>query len=101
MVGANLERLLAPHNEPNLAIVAVPKQSDVASAALLPLSGLLNEPEQLGAHLEDDLLRLLMRFGLHLLGQFDHGLEVDILGLGRLVILLFFSWGQPTHRCKK
>lgn len=82
MVGADLEGLVTAHDQAGLAVLLVLKQTDVTSASLLPLAGLLDELEKLGAHLEDLLLRLLVGLGLDLLGQLDDGLEVDILGLG-------------------
>lgn len=87
VVGADLEGLVSAHDESGLAVLLVLEQADVAGAALLPLAALLDELEELGAHLEGLLLGLLVGLGLDLLGQLDDGLEVDILGLGGLLLL--------------
>lgn len=88
VVGTDLEGLVAAHDQSRLAVLLVLEQPDITSAALLPLSALLDvdELEQLGTHLEKLLLRLLVGLGLNLLGQLDDGLEVDILGLRGLVL---------------
>lgn len=86
MVGADLEGLVAAHDQASLAVLLVLEQADVAGAALLPLLVVLLEHEELGPHLEELLLRLLIGLGLDFFGQADHGLEVYILGL-RLRIL--------------
>jgi hypothetical protein len=62
------------------------EQTNVASATLLPLAALLDELEKLSAHLEGLLLGLLVGLGVNLLGQLDDRLEVDILGLGSLLL---------------
>ena len=88
MVGADLQSLVATHDQAGLAVLLVLQKADVASSTLLPLLRVLLEDEKLGAHLEELLLSLLVRLGLDLLGQADHRLEVDILRLGGLVALL-------------
>lgn len=95
MVGADLEGLVSSHNKSGLAVLLVLQQTDITSAALLPLAGLLDELEELGAHLEKLLLGLLVGLGLDLLGQLDDGLEVDVLGLGGSIIL---DGGQLSKR---
>lgn len=62
------------------------EQANVACATLLPFLILLLEDKELGAHLEELLLRLLVGLGLDLLSQADDRLEVDVFGL-RLLIL--------------
>ncbi len=79
VVGADLEGLVASHDQASLAVFLVLQQPDIAGSALLPLAGLADELKQLGAHLEELLLRLLVGLGLDLLGKLDDGLEVDIL----------------------
>lgn len=88
MVGADLEGLVAAHDQAGLAVIAMLEQTHVAGTALLPLARVGNVPEELGAHLEDLLLRLLVGLGLDLLRQVDDGLEVNVLGLGGLLVLL-------------
>jgi hypothetical protein len=64
------------------------QQPDVAGAALLPLAALAVEFEQLGAHLEDCVLGLLVGLGLNLLGEVDDGLKVCVwLVVLRIVLL--------------
>jgi alkylation response protein AidB-like acyl-CoA dehydrogenase len=63
------------------------EKSNVAGTALLPLVGLLDELEELGAHLEGLFLILLERLGLDLLRQLDDGFEVDIFRLGGFFLL--------------
>lgn len=86
MVGADLERLVAAHDQAGLAILLVLQQADITCATLLPLLSVLLEDEELGAHLEQLLLRFFVRLGLDLFGQANHGLEVDVLGLGCLLL---------------
>lgn len=97
MVGADLESLLASHHQADLGVLLVLEQSDITSSALLPLAssgggllavllGGLDELEQLGAHLEELLLRLLVGLDVDLFGQLDDGLEVDVFALGGLVL---------------
>ena len=86
VVGADLEGLVTSHDEASLAVLLMLQQPDVASPALFPLLGVADEFEQLGAHLEELLLRLLVGLGVDLLRQFDDGLEVDVFRLGRLFL---------------
>lgn len=86
MVGADLEGLVTSHDQSGLTVLLVLEQTDITSSALLPLTGLLGELEQLCAHLEELLLRLLIGLGLDLLGELDNGLEVDVLALGGIVL---------------
>jgi hypothetical protein len=97
VVGADLEGLLSSHNQANLVVLLVLEQSNVTSSSLLPLAagggGILailldglDELEQLGAHLEELLLGLLVGLDLDLLGQLDDGLEVNVLALGGLLL---------------
>jgi len=87
VVRADLEGLVTSHHKTRLAILLVLQQPNVTGTSLLPLGGLLDELEELGAHLEHLLLRLLVGLGLDLLGELDDGVEVDVLGLGRLLLL--------------
>jgi hypothetical protein len=87
VVGADLECLITTHDQSGLAVFLVLKQANIASATLLPLASLADELEQLGAHLEHLLLRLLVGLGLDLLRKFDDGLEVHVLGLGGFLLL--------------
>lgn len=86
VVGADLEGLVAAHDQAGLAVLLVLEQANVPGAALLPLLVLLLENEELSAHLEQLLLRLLVGLGLDLLGQADYRLEVDVLGLGLFLL---------------
>lgn len=81
MVGADLEGLIAAHDEAGLLVLLVLQQADVTGTTLLPLLRLAVELKELGAHLEGLLLKLLVGLGLNLLGQVNDGLEVDIGGL--------------------
>jgi hypothetical protein len=54
------------------------QQSNITSPTLLPLIGLFVELEELCAHLEDLLLKLLVGFDLNFLSETDDWLEVDI-----------------------
>lgn len=87
VVGADLEGLVATHDQTGLAVLLVLEQADVTGSTLLPLLRALLEDKELGAHLEELLLGLLVCLGLDPLGQADHGLEVDVIGLGGLITL--------------
>lgn len=87
MIRANLQRLVPPHHQPRLLILLVLQQSHVPRAALLPFPAVAVEFEKLRAHLEGLFLELLVGFGLDLLGQVDHGLEVHFGGFGCAVVL--------------
>jgi hypothetical protein len=62
------------------------KEPERASATFLPLARLLDKLEHLASHVEDLFLGFLMCNCLDLLGELKNGLEIDILGLGRLVL---------------
>jgi hypothetical protein len=62
------------------------QQPNVAGTTLLPLLAVTVESEELGAHLEDLLFKLFVGLGLNLLGQADDRLEVNIGGLGGLIL---------------
>ena len=64
VVSADLEGLVAAHDQASLQVLLVLQQTDITSTTLLPLLALGVELEELGAHLEDLLLNLLA--GLHL-----------------------------------
>lgn len=87
MVGADLQGLVTAHDKTGLLVLLVLQQTDVTGTTLLPLLGFAVELEELGAHLEGLLLELLIGLDLNLLGQADHGFEVDIRGLGNLLLL--------------
>ena len=78
MVGANLQSLISSHDQSRLAILLVLQESNITSSALLPLVGLLVELEELCAHLENLLLKLLIGLDLNFLSETDNWLEVDI-----------------------
>jgi hypothetical protein len=78
MVGANLQRLVSSHNQSCLAILLVLQQSNITSPTLLPFIGILVELEELCAHLENLLLKLLIGLNLNFLGETNDWLEVDI-----------------------
>jgi hypothetical protein len=54
------------------------QESNIASSALLPFVGLLVELEELGPHLENLLLKLLVGLDLNFLSETDDWFEVDI-----------------------
>lgn len=78
MVGANLQSLISSHDQSRLAILLVLQESNITSSALLPLVGLLVELEELCAHLENLLLKLLIGLDLNFLSETNDWLEVDI-----------------------
>ncbi len=78
MVGANLQSLISSHDQSRLAILLVLQESNITSSALLPLICLLVELEELCAHLENLLLKLLIGLDLNFLSETDDWLEVDI-----------------------
>ena len=86
MVGADLEGLIAAHNEASLAVLLVLQESNISGTALLPLVGLADELKELGAHLEGLLLNLLSGLDIDLLGKADDWLEVNILRLWCLIL---------------
>ena len=88
VVGADLEGLVAAHNKAGLSVLLVLQESDISSTALLPLVGLTNKLEELGAHLEGLLLNLLSGLDVNLLGKADDWLKVNILGLWCLILQL-------------
>lgn len=95
MVGADLEGLVTAHDKASALVLLVAEETDITSTALLPLAALSDEAEELGTHLEELLLSLLIGDGLDLLGQLDDGLEVDILRLGDLILLAMLAVHCP------
>lgn len=87
VVGADLQGLIPAHDQAGLLVLLVLQQTHVTGATLLPLLALAVELEQLGAHLERLLLKLLVGLGLHLLGQANDGLEVHFRRLGGFLLL--------------
>jgi len=68
VVGANLQSLVSTHDQSCLSVFLVLQQPNITSSTLLPLVGVTDELEELGAHLEGLLLELLV------------GLDFDFLG---------------------
>ena len=66
MIGAHVQHLLSPHDDAIGALDGVVQDLYVAHAALLPLVEPAVPAVELGALLEQDLLVLLTRLGLHL-----------------------------------
>ena len=88
MIRTDLEGLIPPHDKACLLVLLVLQQSNIASAALLPLLGVALKSEQLGAHLEDLLLQLLVCLGLDFLGKTDDWLVVTVFfGLASTFLL--------------
>jgi hypothetical protein len=87
-VGANLQRLISPHNNPNLAPLPILQKLNIPRPSLLPLHRSLLEPKQLGSDLEEDIFIFLGGFSLDLFGELDDGfvMRVVLLGLDRSVI---------------
>jgi hypothetical protein len=90
VVGADLECLVSAHDKASLAVLLVLQQPDVTGTPLLPLPRLAVKLEQLGAHLESLLLKLLVGLGVDLLGEVNDRRKVDI-GLLVLRVLLLYS----------
>lgn len=67
------------------------QQPHVTGSTLLPLLAVAVELEQLGTHLEGLLLKFLVGLSLNLLGKADHGLKVNLGGLGGIVILVLLK----------
>jgi hypothetical protein len=86
VVGADLEGLITAHDKAGLLVLLVLQQTHITGTTLLPLLRLAVELEQLSAHLEGLLLKLLVGLGVNLLGQVNDGLEVDIGGLLNLLL---------------
>jgi len=80
VVCANLEGLVSAHNQSCLSVLLVLQESHITGTTLLPLVGLADELEELGAHLEGLLLNFLTGLNVNLLGEMNDWLEVDILG---------------------
>lgn len=79
MVGANLERLVAPHHHPDQLGLLVLQHPQITRSPLLPLVGIRYESEQLGPHLEDDILVFLVGGDVDLFRQLDDGLVVRVV----------------------
>lgn len=86
MVGADLQGLVSSHDQSSLAVLLVLQKSDISSSTLLPLVGVLDELEELRAHLEDLVLELLVGLDIDLLSEADDGLEVNVLRLGSILL---------------
>jgi hypothetical protein len=79
VIGADLQGLVSSHNQSRLAILLVLQESNITGSTLLPLVGILDELEELCAHLESLLLELLIGLDLDFLGETDDWLEMDVL----------------------
>jgi hypothetical protein len=65
------------------------QKSDIPSSTLLPLVGILNKLEELCAHLESLLLKLLIGLDFNFLGEADDRLKVDIFGFRGFILHKF------------
>lgn len=79
MVGADLEGLVTPHHHTNQLGLLVLQQPQITGTPLLPFVGIRHESEQLGPHLEDDILVLLVGADVDLFSQLDDGLVVRVV----------------------
>ena len=95
VVGADLECLFSSHQEAELASLLVLEDLGLAQPSLLPLLGVVTEPEQLGSLLKDDLLSLLPSDHVHHLWQGNDGGELHLwfIGLGFLSLTSLCSLG--------
>ena len=84
-VGANLQRLIPPHDNPNLASLPILQKLNIPRSSLLPFNRGLLEPKQLGSDLEEDIFIFLGGFGLDLFGELDDGFVVRVVLLGLIV----------------
>mmetsp|Transcript_2458 Transcript_2458/g.8113 ORF Transcript_2458/g.8113 Transcript_2458/m.8113 type:complete len:250 (-) Transcript_2458:42-791(-) len=103
-VCADLHRLLATHEQADLLGLLVLEKANVTRAPLLPELHLLLPrvrlpPEELRAHLEEDLLFVLPGGGLHLI-QLDQRreLHVRLLLRRRRVVVLLAAGGRGRRR---
>lgn len=78
VVCADLECLVSSHDQTGLAVFLVLQEAHISSASLLPVAGLAIKLEQLGTHLEGDLLGLLVSLGVDFFGKLDDRFEMDI-----------------------
>jgi hypothetical protein len=78
VVGADLESLVSAHDKSVLAILLVLQDTNIASASLFPLATITVELEELGTHLEGNLLSFLVCLGVDFLGQLDDRLELNV-----------------------
>lgn len=88
MVCADLKRLISPHHQPCLLVLAVLQKPHITSAALFPLSAVTVKAEELCAHLEDLLLLLLVCLDVNLLRKVDNGFKVHINFTFRVPLLI-------------
>lgn len=65
VVGADLEGLVPTHDQTSLPVLLVLQQTNITGTTLLPLLALGVELEELGAHLENLLLQLLVGLDLN------------------------------------
>lgn len=86
MVGADLQSLVSSHNQSGLSVLLVLQESDITSTTLLPLLSILDELEELSAHLEGLLLEFLVGLNIDFLGQSNNWLEVNVLGFWGLIL---------------
>lgn len=79
VVGTDFESLITPHDNSDQLCLLVLQQPQIPGTSLLPLVGIGNESEQLGSHLEDDILVFLVGADVDLFSQLDDGLVVRIV----------------------
>jgi hypothetical protein len=79
VVGTDLQSLITPHHNPDQLGLLVLQQPQITRTPLLPLVGIRHESEQLGTHLEDDILVLLVGADVDFFGQLDDGLVVRVV----------------------
>lgn len=85
-VGANLQRLIPPHDHPDLAPTPILQELDIPRTPLLPLDGGLVEPEELGSDFVQDVFILFGGDDGDLFGELDDGFVVGVVLLGLRVI---------------
>lgn len=81
-VGANLQRLIPPHDHPDLAPIPILQKLDIPRSPLLPLDGGLVEPEELGSDFVQDVFVLFGGDDGDLFGELDDGFVVGVVLLG-------------------
>jgi hypothetical protein len=81
-VGANLQRLIPPHDHPDLAPTPILQELNIPRSPLLPLDGGLVEPEELGSDFVQDVFVLFGGDDGDLFGELDDGFVVGVVFLG-------------------
>lgn len=100
VVGADFESLITPHDNSDQLCLLVLQQPQIPGTSLLPLVGIGDESEQLGSHLEDDILVLLVGADVDLFSQLDDGLivRVVVFFLLRVLCKRRFTNNDDHHR---